>query len=45
MNTDGLPEWIPPKWVDRTQKPIINTRIQAVLSARKQALCNKPIIG
>ena len=27
MNTDGLPECIPPKWVDRDQKPMINTRI------------------
>ena len=44
MNTHGLPEWIPPKWVDRAQKPIINTRIQAVLSARKHARRDQPII-
>ena len=44
MNTDGLPEWIPPKWVDRDQKPMINTRIQAVLTARKMAQRNTPII-
>ena len=45
MNTDGLPEWIPPKWVDRDQKPMINTRIQAVLTARKHAQRNKLING
>ena len=35
INTDGIPEWTPPIWVDRDQKPMINTRIQAVLTARK----------
>jgi hypothetical protein len=44
INPDGLPEWIPPTWVDREQKPMINTRIQAVLTARKHAQRNKPII-
>ena len=45
INPDGIPEWTPPKWVDRAQKPIINTRIQAILTARKRARRNKPIIG
>ncbi len=27
INTDGLPVWIPPKWVDRQQRPILNARI------------------
>ena len=45
MNADGIPEWIPPQWVDRDQKPLINTRIQAVLTARKKAQRNKPIIS
>jgi hypothetical protein len=27
MNTDGLPVWIPPTWVDRQQRPILNARI------------------
>jgi hypothetical protein len=27
MNTDGLPAWTPPRWIDRDQKPRINTRI------------------
>ncbi|GAB3759266.1 HNH endonuclease signature motif containing protein [Microlunatus parietis] len=29
INTDGLPEWIPPKYLDRDQKPLINNRILA----------------
>ena len=45
INTDGLPEWIPPKWVDRDQKPMINARIQAVLTARRHQRRNKPIIS
>jgi hypothetical protein len=28
INPDGLPEWIPPKWVDPEQRPHTNTRIQ-----------------
>ena len=36
INGDGIPEWTPPIWVDRDQKPMINTRIHAVLTARKQ---------
>ena len=40
MNADGIPEWTPPKWVDRDQKPMINTRIQAVLTARNHKRCN-----
>ncbi len=27
INTDGLPVWIPPTWVDRQQRPILNARI------------------
>ena len=34
INRDGLPEWIPPRHVDRTQTPLINTRIQAALCPR-----------
>jgi len=45
INTHGIPEWTPPKWVDRDQKPMINTRIQAVLTARKHTQRNKPITG
>ena len=31
---DGLPAWIPPRWVDREQQPLRNTRI----TARQQVL-------
>ena len=27
INTDGLPVWIPPKWIDPRQRPILNARI------------------
>jgi len=43
INDDGLPEWLPPRWVDRDQKPLINTRIQATLTARQQARLGKRI--
>ena len=26
---DGLPAWVPPKWIDHEQKPIRNARITA----------------
>ena len=34
INPDGIPEWTPPRSVDRDQKPIINTRIIARHAAR-----------
>jgi hypothetical protein len=42
INTDGLPEWTPPGWVDRTRTPLINSRIRGTLAARKHAPCGKP---
>ena len=27
INADGLPEWVPPKWIDPLQRPILNHRI------------------
>jgi hypothetical protein len=27
LNQDRLPEWRPPRWIDREQKPIMNTRV------------------
>jgi hypothetical protein len=30
MNADGLPEWIPPWWIDRDQRPQLNARIRRV---------------
>ncbi len=34
INPDGIPEWRPPRSVDRDQKPMINTRITAMHAAR-----------
>jgi hypothetical protein len=42
INTDGLPEWIPPGWVDRTRTPLINTRIRGTLTARRHARNRHP---
>jgi len=28
LNGDGLPEWIPPAWLDRQQRPLVNHRIR-----------------
>jgi hypothetical protein len=33
MNSDRLPEWIPPTWVDKQQLPLLNNRIRAALLA------------
>jgi Domain of unknown function (DUF222) len=35
INTDGLPEWIPPSWTDQHQQPHINTRIQRIHTQRE----------
>jgi hypothetical protein len=42
INTDGLPEWTPPTWADRTRTPLINTRIRGTLAARKHARNRHP---
>jgi hypothetical protein len=36
LNTDGLPEWIPPWWIDRNQQPQINARIRRLHAQRQQ---------
>jgi Domain of unknown function (DUF222) len=38
INADGLPEWRPPRHVDRAQKPIINSRIIGQLVAKQQRM-------
>ena len=43
INSDGLPEWTPPKWVDRNQTPMINNRIRAALTARRNLTRGRPI--
>jgi len=35
LNTDRLPEWIPPRWIDQHQQPHINTRIQRIHAQRQ----------
>jgi len=35
INADGLPEWIPPRWIDQDQQPHINTRIQRIHTQRQ----------
>jgi hypothetical protein len=40
MNGDGLPEWIPPWWIDQDQRPQLNARIRR-LSAQKQLARNR----
>jgi hypothetical protein len=34
MNADGLPEWIPPWWIDQDQRPQINARIRRLNAQR-----------
>jgi hypothetical protein len=38
INTDGLPEWIPPWWIDRNQQPQINARIRRLHAQRGDLL-------
>jgi hypothetical protein len=35
INHDGLPEWIPPRWIDQDQQPHINARIQRINTQRQ----------
>jgi hypothetical protein len=35
INADGLPEWIPPRWIDHDQRPQINARIRRLNSQRQ----------
>jgi hypothetical protein len=36
INDDDLPEWIPPWWIDKDQRPQINTRIRRIHAQRQQ---------
>ena len=29
LNSDGLPQWRPPRWLDRERRPLMNSRIRA----------------
>jgi hypothetical protein len=35
INTDGLPEWVPPRWIDRDQRPQVNARIRRLHAQRQ----------
>ena len=35
LNTDGLPEWIPPRWIDPEQRPQVNARIRRLHAQRQ----------
>ena len=37
INSDGLPEWIPPRWIDPQQQPQLNTRIQRLNAQRSRS--------
>ncbi len=37
INTDGLPEWTPPAWIDRQRRPVIHARIQLARLTRRDA--------
>ena len=37
MTADGLPEWIPPRWIDPEQRPQLNTRIRRLHTQRQLA--------
>ena len=43
INGDGLPEWTPPAWADRSRTALINTRIQGGFAARRHARRGEPI--
>ena len=35
INGDGLPEWIPPWWIDQDQRPQLNARIRRLHAQRR----------
>jgi Domain of unknown function (DUF222) len=41
INTDGLPEWIPPRWIDQNQQPHINARIRRIHTQRQLDQSNR----
>ena len=46
INDDGLPVWIPPKWIDRHQRPILNARITINNWDPQDPLdFNQPLVG
>lgn len=35
INSDGLPEWTPPAWIDRQRRPVIHARVQLARLTRQ----------
>jgi hypothetical protein len=42
INDQRLPEWRPPRWVDRDQRPLVNSRIMAHLRHRQRRRRDQP---
>jgi hypothetical protein len=42
INPDGLPEWIPPRWIDQDQQPHINARIRRLNAQRQLRRRDRP---
>jgi hypothetical protein len=42
INTDGLPEWTPPSWIDPEQRPQINPRIRRLNTQRQLKRSSRP---
>ena len=42
INEQGLPEWRPPRWVDRDQRPLVNSRIMGQVLHRQERHRGKP---
>jgi hypothetical protein len=46
INDDGLPVWIPPTWIDRQQRPMLNARITISNWDPQDPLdFNQPLVG
>jgi hypothetical protein len=42
INTDGLPEWLPPRWIDPAQRPQLNTRIRRLHAPHQLSRRRRP---
>lgn len=42
INTDGLPEWTPPVWIDALRRPLIHPRIEATALTLREARGRDP---
>jgi hypothetical protein len=42
MNADGLPEWMPPRWIDPEQRPQLHARIRRLHAQRQLGRRRRP---